>query len=140
VAKGTEHRQYALMAAALSMNQDPLAIMMASGRVALKMKKGCSEVLGQVDPAERREGRGLVVTEANIIRAGDGGDDVQPPVVAYSPAEVWQAWYNREAPFMLGKGAFNSLWRAPADCSLSSDQRYNNKEWSARVRTSTIIP
>ena len=131
---GTEHRQYALMAAALSMNQDPLAIIMAGGRAAegrlRKIRKGWAEVLRQIDPDAQRgeEERGAVFTDAK-----EGGS----PVVMYSPSEAWHAASVRGA-FMLGREAFDLLWNEPGYHALHPEElnriRRNDKEWSSKVR------
>ena len=117
---------YALMMAALTMGQNPLAIVIAEGKERSKaqdmhrnIKVGCEQLLREIteDPYVY-EDRGVIITAASIPpennvdpAVGTHGDDGTTPIVTYSQAGAWQAELCKET-VMLGKGTFKLFWEA----------------------------
>lgn len=118
---------YALIAAALTVNRDPLSVILAmeqdgDPKMVEYMKTGCEQVLRQVNPEPSFwEGRGLVFVEEN-----------DPPTVTYSPAGVWQAENARDA-VMLEKETFNMLWWARNARFLGFEEKANLQSKSAEL-------
>lgn len=106
------HPCYALMAAVLNVDRDPLAVALAQvgeeGRARemhAMLRAGFERLLAGVsDDSYVYEDRGVVVTSAEAAAT---------PVVTYSPAAVWQAELSKET-VVLGGDAFELLWRALA--------------------------
>lgn len=132
---GDDSRQwYAICAAALTANRDPLSVIIAKEQdgdlqargMVEGLRTGCKQVLSLVDSdpcfSERR-GLVFITTDEKV--------PTKMPTVTYSPAEIWQAEDTREA-VMLGKDTFNLLWQAREERrSLNDKEKADLKSKSA---------
>ena len=144
----SNHKCFSLFAAALTINRNPLTIILMGNlerqaRDMLSiMEVGWNQVLRQTtDNDYIYTERGLVLcVPSNVMRAtmAAGARPEEPRVVTYSMGEVWEAEQRRET-VMIGKDSFNTLWQAliTVNRSLNIDERQkllgDSVEWSRKV-------
>ena len=145
----SSHKCFALFAAALTINRNPLTVILMGdvkrqARDMLSiMEVGCKQVLRHTtDNGYIYTERGLVLCiPSNGARAAAAaGTRPEGPVrvVTYSAGEVWEAEQRRE-PVMIGTDAFNTLWRVLMTENRSLDIHERQKllddsvEWSGKV-------
>ena len=137
------HQFFALVAAALTENRNPLAVCQMGNvkNQATEMLKimeiGCEQVLRQTTEKDFVYiGRGLVLSVASTAEgaAVAGTGNRQDRVVAYSMGEVWQAEQRRET-VMIGKDSFNRFWRGNGILNPQERQHLlrESVKWSEEV-------